>query len=102
MLLVVICIQRVIVTCCQALIEQNEALVCSCRELESQLTTCTAVTAENASLTGRVRELETELDTAKRAMATSDEDRIMALTLELEKERGKLAGALLIVLQVLF
>ena len=56
-------------TFCQALIEQNEALVSSCRELE------------------------TELDTAKRAMATSDEDRIMSLTLELEKERGKLAGA---------
>ena len=105
----------------QALLEQNEALMQSCRELEAQLASSASEAAdksalsvqvreleqqveahvassdseaaEKSALSVQVRELEQQVENMKQTMATSDEDRIMTLMLELEKERGKLAGA---------
>ena len=62
--------------------------------MEARLTKAQeAMWAENDRLREQVRSTETEMRRLTDSMASSEEERVVRLTLELEKERGKLAGA---------
>ena len=62
--------------------------------MEARLTKAQeAMWAENDRLREELRKSETEVRRLTDNMASSEEERVVRLTLELEKERGKLAGA---------